>query len=153
MPSIVSCIAKPNFRNKIDGIDLMQQPADGSIKVVFFDPQYRGILDKMHYGNEGVNRGKQRSAFVQMSEETISQFLAEINRILTVSGYLFLWIDKFHLVEGVRKWLNGLVLSPVDMITWNKMKIGMGYQSITKKSLRHAKRMPKTTCDIFWKNW
>jgi site-specific DNA-methyltransferase (adenine-specific) len=77
-PNVISHIVKPNFKNKIDGIDLMQQLASGSVKVVFFDPQYRGILDKMHYGNEGVNRGQRRSALVQMSEETIVKFLEEI---------------------------------------------------------------------------
>ncbi len=150
-PNVVSCTVKPNFRNKIDGIDLMRQPASGSIKVVFFDPQYRGILDKMHYGNEGVNRGQQRSALVQMSEATIIRFLTEINRILMLSGYLFLWVDKFHLVEGIRKWLDGLALSPVDMITWNKMKIGMGYRTRRKSEylVVFQKRDKTTRCN--WK--
>ena len=150
-PNVVSCTVKPNSGNKIDGIDLMRQLTNESVKVVFFDPQYRGILDKMHYGNEGVNRGQQRSALVQMSEETISQFLAEINRILTVSGYLFLWIDKFHLVEGIRKWLVGLALLPVDMITWNKMRIGMGYRTRRKSEYLIILQKRDKTSKCNWK--
>lgn len=58
-----------------------------------------------------------------MNEETIITFIKEINRILKPSKYLFLWVDKFHLVEGVK---------PLDMITWDKQKIGMGYRTRRK---------------------
>lgn len=93
---------KINFENICDGIKLMNDINDECIKVVFFDPQYRGVLDKLSYGNEGKNRGKDRSALPQMTEETIQKFLKEMERILTPSGYLFLWVDKFHLVEGFK---------------------------------------------------
>lgn len=122
-----------NFQNIIDGIELLYQIRDNSIKAVFFDPQYRGILDKMTYGNEGKSRGKNRCELPQMTEEIISKFLVEIERILTPSGYLFLWVDKFHLVEGVKSWFTNIPnLEAVDMITWNKMKIGMGYRTRRK---------------------
>lgn len=45
---------------KCDGIDFMRTIAPASIKCVFFDPQYRGVLDKMSYGNEGA-RQKERA--------------------------------------------------------------------------------------------
>lgn len=134
-----------NQRNQMNGLHLL----DGSsVKVVFFDPQYRGILDKMSYGNEGKNRGKERSSLPQMSEETIKDFLAKIERILKPNGYLFLWIDKFHLMEGVKKWFeNFKTLEIVDMITWDKKKMGMGYRSrrrseycvVVQKEPRQAK--------------
>lgn len=135
---------KPNFRNKCDGLMLLNQLDDNSIKAVFFDPQYRGILDKMKYGNEGKQRGKARSALEQMSNETIIAFLAQINRVLCPSGYLFLWVDKFHLVEGVTSWFCGTELEPVDMITWNKLKIGMGYRTRRKSEyLVVVQKLPK----------
>ncbi|RIY31147.1 site-specific DNA-methyltransferase [Psittacicella hinzii] len=119
-----------NRRNKMDGLDLLDKLNDQSIRICFFDPQYRGILDKMAYGNEGVKRGKARSELPQMSEETISKFITQIERVLAPNGYLFLWIDKFHLLEGVKQWLNDLPsLAIVDMITWDKLRIGMGYRS------------------------
>ncbi|MBP3194162.1 MAG: site-specific DNA-methyltransferase [Cardiobacteriaceae bacterium] len=119
-----------NHKNKADGIDLLRSLDNESIKVVFFDPQYRGVLDKLKYGNEGVSRGKNRSALPQMSFEIIENFFAEIERVLLPNGYLFLWVDKFHLVEGVKSWFAKFPsLSTVDMITWNKEKMGMGYRT------------------------
>ena len=120
---------KINHKNKIDGTILLSEIEDASIKCVFFDPQYRGILDKLSYGNEGVSRGKGRSSLTQMSEKTISKFIKEIDRCLAPSGYLFLWVDKFHLVEGVNPWFKGTELKCVDMIVWDKTKIGMGYRT------------------------
>lgn len=139
---------KKNFKNKANGLDVLKSLKNESVKVVFFDPQYRGILDKMKYGNEGKNRGKERASLTQMSEETIKDFLIDIERVLKPDGYLFLWVDKFHLVEGVKPWFDELKsLECVDMITWNKQKIGMGYRTrrkseylvIIQKEPRHAK--------------
>lgn len=137
-----------NQRNQMNGLHLLDLLDGSSVKVVFFDPQYRGILDKMSYGNEGKNRGKERSSLPQMSEETIKDFLTKIERILKPNGYLFLWIDKFHLMEGVKKWFeNFKTLEIVDMITWDKKKMGMGYRSrrrseycvVVQKEPRQAK--------------
>ena len=49
-----------NQRNQYDGLRLLQQMAPASVPLCIFDPQYRGILDKMQYGNEGVSRGRAR---------------------------------------------------------------------------------------------
>lgn len=119
-----------NKKNKLNGLELLDIIPKESIKVSFFDPQYRGVLDKMSYGNEGKNRGQERSALPQMSEEIIAEFISKIEKVLLPNGYLFLWVDKFHLVEGVKDWfINTPSLSVVDMITWDKQKIGMGYRS------------------------
>lgn len=135
---------RDNFKNKCNGIDLLEQINDNSLKAVFFDPQYRGVLDKLKYGNEGKQRGQARAALVQMSSDTIKKFLLEIDRVLCPSGYLFLWVDKFHLVEGVVSWFAGTSLEPVDMITWNKQKIGMGYRTRRKSEyLVVVQKQPK----------
>ena len=117
-----------NTKLTIDGLELLQSLGDCSVDLCFFDPQYRGVLDKMHYGNEG-DRQKGRSVLVQMSEATIIHFIQEISRVLKPSCYLMLWIDKFHLCEGVRPWLDSTLLQIVDLITWDKMKMGMGYRT------------------------
>jgi len=121
-----------NRRNKIDGLNLMSKIADGSIAACFFDPQYRGVLDYQNYGNEGVSRGKARSELPQMSEEIIVKFIGEIERVLRPSGHSFLWVDKFHLCEGVKPWFENLDLQIVDMLTWEKHRIGMGYRTRRK---------------------
>lgn len=133
-----------NKKLNIDGVELLKQIQDKSLKVVFFDPQYRGILDKLSYGNEGKSRGKDRSDLPQMSEDIIKSFLKEIERVLLPSGYLFLWVDKFHLVEGVNPWISDLNMEIVDLITWNKMKIGMGYRTRRKSEyLIVIQKLPK----------
>ena len=78
-----------NSQLKMDGLILLKSLENCSVSVVFFDPQYRGILDKMNYGNEG-ERQIERSKLVQMNEKKIISFVREINRILKPSGHLFL---------------------------------------------------------------
>lgn len=121
---------KQNKKNKVDGITLLKSLESESVKVAFFDPQYRGVLNKLSYGNEGKNRGHARSALQQMDDSDIHNFILEIERVITPSGYIFLWIDKFHLCEGIKQWLSDTpTLNTVDMITWNKQKMGMGYRT------------------------
>lgn len=121
-----------NYKNKIDGLVLLKGIDTESVKAAFFDPQYRGVLDKLSYGNEGVGRGKARSSLQQMDLGTIIKFINEINRVLLPSGHLFLWVDKFHLCQGVLEWFMHTDLNLVDMITWDKDKIGMGYRTRRK---------------------
>ncbi len=118
-----------NARQQMDGLELMGMLPDGSVTAAFFDPQYRGILDKLSYGNEGVKRGKARCALMQMPEETIRRFIGEIDRLLIPNGHLFLWMDKFHVCTGFAHWLDGTALATVDMITWDKRRMGMGYRT------------------------
>lgn len=119
-----------NKRQQMDGLQLLQKVPSESIRVIFFDPQYRGVLDKLSYGNEGKSRGKARHDLEQMSEETILAFISLIEKVLAKNGYLFLWVDKFHLVNGIQKWLSQTpTLQSVDMITWDKGKMGMGYRT------------------------
>ena len=121
-----------NKKNLADGLDLLANINDKTIATAFFDPQYRGVLDKLKYGNEGQNRGKARSDLTQMDEDTIIAFIEEINRVLKDSGHLFLWVDKFHLCQGVLSWFTNTNLNLVDMIVWDKGKIGMGYRTRRK---------------------
>lgn len=86
-----------NKKNKANGLDLLADINDKTIATVFFDPQYRGVLDKLKYGNEGQARDKARCELTQMDEDTIVNFIKEIDRVLKNSGHLFLWVDKFHL--------------------------------------------------------
>ena len=59
----------------MDGLDFLSKLQPNSIPVAFFDPQYRGVLDKMGYGNEGVSRGQARCRLEQMSETLIQKFV------------------------------------------------------------------------------
>jgi len=81
----------------------------------------------MSDGNEGA-RQKERSQLTQMDDAIIGGFCDLIDIVLRPSGYLFLWLDKFHLVEGT-DWIKGTDLKPVDLITWHKGGLGMGYRT------------------------
>jgi site-specific DNA-methyltransferase (adenine-specific) len=119
-----------NERQQMNGIDLFAAMPDRIASLVFLDPQYRAILDQLDYGNEGA-RQKGRAKLPQMSESDIAFFVSESARVLRPSGHLMLWMDKFSIVEGVhRRWLRRAPsLTVVDMMTWDKLRIGMGRRS------------------------
>ena len=110
----------------------MQRMADAATPLVFFDPQYRGVLDALKFGNEG-SRQVGRAALSPMNTEVIRDFLLEIERVLAPRGHLMLWLDKFTLCSELPLWLAGSGLQRVDLITWYKVnpatlkpRFGMG---------------------------
>jgi len=120
---------KSNTRLKMDGLRFLSLIDDAQVPVAFLDPQYRGVLERLSYGNEGESRGRRRAALEQMDEATISHFIEEIDRVLIPSGHLFLWVDKFHLCQGLGDWPAKTSLDIVDLVTWDKGTIGMGYRT------------------------
>ena len=120
---------KLDSKQKMDGLKLLEKLETKSIPLVFFDPQYRSILDKQNYGNEGKGRQKDRSELPQMTNPTIKKFIKEIERVLIPSGHLMLWVDKYIVCSGITALMEGSSLQLVDMITWNKERMGMGYRT------------------------
>jgi site-specific DNA-methyltransferase (adenine-specific) len=119
---------KLNRPQKMDGLKLLTAIPVASVPLVFFDPQYRSVLDKQQYGNEG-ERQKSRAELPQMDDSTIKRFVYQIERVLMPSGHLMLWVDKFIVCRGIHFLLEGSALQLVDMITWNKGRMGMGYRT------------------------
>lgn len=112
----------------MDGLKLLAAVPAASVPLVFFDPQYRSVLDRQQYGNEG-ERQKSRAKLPQMDDKTIRRFIGHVERALMPSGHLMLWVDKFIVCRGVLSLLEGSALQLVDMITWNKGRMGMGYRT------------------------
>ncbi len=116
-----------NSVNLMGGMALLRTLKRSEVSCCFFDPQYRALLDKMNYGNEGEREAK-RAALPQMTDDTICTFIEQIARALKPAGYLFLWVDKFTIGSG--RHLRYLDRTPnlalVDLIAWNKVRIGMG---------------------------
>ena len=140
-----------NQPQQMDGIVMLQALAPNSISLVFFDPQYRGLLDKQQYGNEGVSRQRERAQLEQMGAETISNFVHEIDRILMPSGHLMLWGDKYTVLgQGVSVFLEGTDLQTVDMIVWNKQRMGMGYRSRQVGEFLVVLQKPPTRAKGIW---
>jgi hypothetical protein len=50
-----------NAKNTANGYQMLRGIEAESAALVFFDPQYRAILDKMSYGNEGARQGERSS--------------------------------------------------------------------------------------------
>jgi len=50
-------------------------------------------------------------------------------RVLEPSGYVAMWADKFLLCSSGVSHFFGDALKVVDLITWDKGRIGMGYRS------------------------
>lgn len=142
---------KLNTKMKMDGLELLYKLVGNTFPVIFFDPQYRGILDKQGYGNEG-ERQKARADLPQMTDETIDKFIKEIDRVLYPMGHFFLWVDKFIVCNGISQWLSGTNLEIVDLITWNKLRMGMGYRTRrTSEYLYVIQKSPKRAKGI-WTN-
>lgn len=118
---------KRNARQRMDGLDLLRSLKDRSVDLVNLDPQYRSVLDRQEFGNEG-ERQVGRAELPQMSDEQIAQFVAESGRVLRSSRHLLLWIDKFLLVSGRwHQWLPEITpMREVDCQIWDKERIGMG---------------------------
>lgn len=141
-----------NVKQQGDGLELLDTMAAGSVAACFFDPQYRGVLDKLNYGNEGKSRGQARSQLPQMSEELISIFIHKIDTVLRPSGHLFLWVDKFHLCQGVAHWFTGTSLNLVDMVVWDKGRIGMGYRTRRKSEYLLVLQKAPVRAKGFWRD-
>ena len=140
-----------NSRNQAEGNAFLKDLPNDFAKIVFLDPQYRGVLDYLNYGNEGEGREAERCALPQMVDE-IPEFIREIHRVLLPSGHLFLWMDKFHLVSGsFHEWLTDTGFFIVDMMVWNKGKMGMGYRTRRcSEFLVILQKAPKRAKDV-WK--
>ena len=57
-------------RHKMDGLDLLARIESGAAAAVFFDPQYRGLLDKMSTGtraSRGHRDGRARTGGVRLA--------------------------------------------------------------------------------------
>lgn len=115
-------------RQQMDGLKLLKWMAPRSAALMIFDPQYRGVLDKMNYGNEGEQRERGRAKLPVMTEYQIARFIEEAHRILKPGAHLLLWIDKFMLAEA--RHLALFAYAPemvrVELIHWNKLRPGMG---------------------------
>ena len=141
-----------NATNKVNGLTLLSKMPTKSVACVFFDPQYRGVLDKLKYGNEGKSRGKERSALPQMDEDTIIKFIQLIYKCLKPDGYLFLWVDRFELCKGIQRWLHKTSFKIVDLIVWNKERMGMGYRTRHISEYLVVIQKPPCRAKATWKN-
>lgn len=115
-------------RQKMDGLVLLKWMTHNTAALVVFDPQYRGVLDRMKYGNEGVTRERARARLPTLNEYQIARFIEESQRVLKPGGHLLLWISKYMLAEGrhIGLFRYATDLQRVELMHWNKLRPGMG---------------------------
>jgi site-specific DNA-methyltransferase (adenine-specific) len=100
---------------------------DSSSPLVHLDPQHRGVLDHLKFGNEGA-RQRGRAALPAMSQPYIEAACREIARVLRPSGYLMQWVDTYGLCEAHHLRIAD-ALKSVDLIAWDSARLGMGKRS------------------------
>lgn len=141
-----------NARIKMDGLALLRAIPAECTPLVIFDPQYRGVLDKLKYGNEGKGRLKGRAALQQMDSAKILEFIAGIERALIPSGHLLLWMDKFQLINDAALWMMDSPLQIVDLIVWDKNRIGLGYRSRRRSEFLICAQKPPIRAKGIWQD-
>ena len=140
----------PDAPNVAHGTDLLKTLAGADMPCVFMDAQYRVLADFMKFGNEGKSRMASHYALPQMTEADIIGFMVLIEAALRPSGHLFMWLDKFTLCTGAHlRWMMP-TFEIVDLITWNKGKIGMGFR--TRRACEYLivmQKRPKRAKDVW----
>jgi site-specific DNA-methyltransferase (adenine-specific) len=111
-----------------DALALLRSLPTGSAAMGVFDPQFRELLERQKYGNEGISRQSERAALPAMSASYIDEVILEFARVLRPSGYLMRWCDKFVLCEGRHLSVPPEALKVVDLCSPDYDRIGMGYR-------------------------
>jgi site-specific DNA-methyltransferase (adenine-specific) len=129
-------------------LELLRSLPAGCSPLVFFDPQYRAVLDKLKFGNEGA-RQKGRAKLPAMSDDYIEACCREMSRVLRGNGYLMLWADTFNVCEAHHHRIAD-VLSCVDLIVWDNLRIGNGYRSRRRGSYLVVLQKPPIVARQSW---
>jgi site-specific DNA-methyltransferase (adenine-specific) len=132
-----------------DALKLLRSLPDHCTPLVFFDPQYRGVLDMLKYGNEGA-RQRGRFHLPAMTSGYIDTCCHEAARVLMPSGYLLRWTDTFHLCEGDH--LRIIELKCVDLIAWDSLRPGNGYRSRRRGDYLLVLQKPPLAAKSTWRD-
>jgi site-specific DNA-methyltransferase (adenine-specific) len=130
-----------------DALTLLRSLPPGCSPLVHFDPQHRGVLDKLAFGNEGA-RQRERCRLPAMGEDYIDACCREIARVLKPSGYCMRWADTFGLCEAHHLRIADC-LKCVDLIAWDNLRLGMGKRSRRRGDYLLVLQRPPVTA----RNW
>lgn len=144
-------IGEFDTRQRLDGLALLRSLPTGCAALMVFDPQYRGVLDHLGYGNEGVSRERERAALPAQSERAIARFIEQAERVLKPGGHLLLWIDKFMLAKGRQIALFAFAhhMERVELIHWNKLRPGMGKRARARSEYLIVAQKPPISAKLW----
>jgi site-specific DNA-methyltransferase (adenine-specific) len=137
-----------NVAQRGDALELLQSLLQACTPLTFFDPQYRGVLDRQKYGNEG-SRQKGRCELPQMTDDYIDTCCREIARVLCPSGYLMLWADTFNLCQAHHLRIAD-VLPVVDLIAWDNQRQGQGHRTRHRGTYLLVLQKPPLRAKVTW---
>jgi site-specific DNA-methyltransferase (adenine-specific) len=144
-PSFASNVAQAG-----DALELLRSLPAGSAALGFFDPQFRELLERQKFGNEGINRQLARAALPAMAPEYIDAVIIELARVIKPSGYLMRWVDKFCLCEGRHLSIPTDVFKVVDLSSPDYDRIGMGYRLRNRGDHLLVMQKPPIKAKITW---
>ena len=139
-----------NVAQRGDALELLHSLPGSCTPLVFFDPQFRGVLDMLQYGNE-TSRQRGRAALPAMSDDYIDTVCREAARVLKPSGYLLRWTDTYHLVEADHLRIAD-VFKGVDLIAWDNLRIGNGYRSRRRGDYLLVLQKPPPKAKATWRD-
>jgi site-specific DNA-methyltransferase (adenine-specific) len=139
-----------NVAQRGDALALLRSLPNSCPPLVFFDPQHRGVLDKLKFGNEGA-RQKGRARLPAMTESYIDDVCREVARVLAPSGYLMRWTDTFHLCEGDHLRIAD-VIKCVDLIAWDSLRMGMGKRTRRRGDYLLILQKPPLCAKTTWRD-
>src|SRR5262245_51972791 len=139
----------PNVAQTGDALALLRSLPDGAAALGFFDPQFRELLERQHYGNEGVSRQSERARLPAMTPDYVDAVVHEFGRVLKPSGYLMRWTDKFCLCEG-RLRFPADILKIVDLIVTDNARLGMGYRTRARGDFLVVAQKPPIKARVTW---
>ena len=147
---MLDCVCTLNVAQGGDALILLQSLANACTPLVFFDPQHRGVLDRLQYGNEG-SRQRGRAELPAMTGDYIDACCREAIRVLKPSGYLLRWIDTYHLCEADHLRVAD-VCRCVDLIAWDNLRPGNGYRSRRRGDYLLVLQKPPLAAKSTWRD-
>jgi site-specific DNA-methyltransferase (adenine-specific) len=130
---------------------LLRSLPDACAPLGFFDPQFRELLTRQNYGNEG-QRQNARFNLPAMTPGYIDAVILEFARVLRPSGYLCRWTDKFCLCEGRHLSIPADVFKVVDLIAADYARIGMGYRTRCRGDFLLVLQRPPIKAKVTWRD-
>ena len=141
----------PNIAQRGDALDLLRSLPDGGVALGFFDPQFRELLTRQTYGNEG-ERQNARFRLPAMTPDYIDAVIIEFARVLKPSSYLMRWTDKYCLCEEHHLRIPSSVFKIVDLIATDNERIGMGYRTRYRGDFLLVMQKPPIRARATWRD-